>query len=210
MNDQILQTEMRQQVVRFFENAYGQSDSSSIHEIVATEPQIEVQCIRPQGVVECLTLFTTGMSYFPLEAADGEDDEFRFAELFIQLPRDWMLEKQDLANAWPIQWLRRIAQFPHRSEVSLGPGVVLANESEEETFSDSNAFTGMLVMAEQSFVRSDQAKVQLYRLLPLYWDEVQLEKNEGLVSLLNLLDDNNVGFVVDMNRPNLAGQSAAG
>lgn len=59
-----------------------------------------------------MTLFTSGMSERPMNVPDGES-LYAFAELFIQLPKDW--KYQDLQNPqwnWPILWLRASLVFP--------------------------------------------------------------------------------------------------
>ena len=208
MKDDLVQGQARQGVITFFESLYGPAETNSIHEIVSSEPEIEIHIIKPQDSCNCITLFTTGMSIAAMNAETGEED-YRYGELFIQQPATWPVTTDKLRDAkfgWPVNWLRRIAQFPHLSELSLGPAVILGNSSPEETFAENNQFTGMLAIAETSFRRSDdQGIVQLYRLLPLFWDEMQLEKNEGLVALLNALDDRNVDFVVNMQRPSSCG-----
>ena len=208
MKSDLLQRQVRRDVTAFFEALYGPAETNSIHEVVSSEPEIEIQIIKPQDACNCITLFTTGMSVAAMNAGIGEED-YRYGELFIQLPATWPVTADKFRDAnfgWPVNWLRRIAQFPHLNELSLGPAVVLGNSSPEETFAENNQFTGMLAIAEKSFRRSDeQGIVQFYRLLPLFWNEMQLEENGGLGALLKSLDDHKIDFVVDMQRPSSCG-----
>ena len=196
-------SKFRQEVIGFFGKLYGKVDSNSIREIVFTEPQIEIHIAKPQGPEGCLTLFTTGMSYLPMEVASDEE-EFQYAELFIQLPASWPLSSDALRQpefGWPITWLRKIANFPHQSGVSIGPVAALPEIKKSECFPVNSKFSGMLVLAEASFERKDNGSVaQLYRLLPLHSGELELERDEGIAKLLTTFDTNEVSFVVDPER----------
>ena len=196
-------SKFRQEVIDFFEKLYRKVNSNSISEIVSSEPQIEIHIAKPQGPEGCITLFTTGMSYLPMEVASDEK-EFRYAEIFIQLPASWPLSFDALRQpefGWPITWIRKIAKFPHQSGVSIGLVAALPEIKKSECFPVNSKFSGMLVLAEASFKRKDSGGVvQLYRLLPLHLGELELERDEGIAKLLTTLDTNEVSFVVDPER----------
>ncbi len=184
------------EIINHFEQNFGPVDAKVIREIVSQEPEVDIRLARCGNVDEGIVLFTTGMSTAPLNYSN-DGPEFQFAEAFIQLPSDWQLNEPD--QQWPIEWIWRIARFPHRQNISIGHVAVLGNEDETKTFSANGKFTGMLVLAENS-VKVADGIVQMYRLTPLYWSEMQLEASKGIAALLNAMDDAEMGFVVDIHR----------
>ena len=55
-------------------------------------------------------------------------------------------------------------------------------------------------MAEKSFSRSDGNVVQLYRVMPIYSDERELEINGDAPALMRTFDHCSVPFIVDLER----------
>ena len=105
---------------------------------------------------------------------------------------------------WPVDWLRRIAKFPHQNSTWLGgPAVVLSGPAPDAFIAPNNKFTGMLVVDAQQMPMKSEI-LHLYRLLPLYWEEVQFEKTHGLPALMRALDANHISTVVNLDRVNVA------
>jgi hypothetical protein len=61
-----------------------------------------------------------------------------------------------------------------------------------------------LIVAEKSFLRKDGETVQLYRVVPIYTDERDLELQEGAPALMRAFDRSDVPFVVDVYRRSVA------
>jgi hypothetical protein len=59
-------------------------------------------------------------------------------------------------------------------------------------------------MAEREVAGPDGQTIQLYRLTPVYPEERDLERREGLPALLRAFDKHDVPFIVDLNRKNVA------
>jgi len=59
-------------------------------------------------------------------------------------------------------------------------------------------------MAEKDVSTSDGRLIQLYRLTPLYPEERALERREGIAALLQAFDCEDVPFIVDPRRKNVA------
>ncbi len=129
-------------------------------------------------------------------------EEYRIAELFIELPGDWKIkEVKDMRWAWPLYWLRKMAQYPHNANTWLGGPVTLtANDDPPQPLWPGSKFTTLLLFAESSFQRSDGNTVQLYRLIPLYTSEREYELKHGLKRFMQALDKNEVPFIVDIDR----------
>ena len=196
------------EMIAFCEQDFGPVDPQALIEIVAsTDPAITLHVVRPDKKRQHITVFTTGMSDKAMKVPkDGK--EFRFAELFIQLPAFWPLDKAHLEqhpnSFWPFEWLRKIAAYPHANKTWLGgPATIIANDDPPEPLAPKLKFTSLLALAEKQFTRTNGDLIRLYRLLPLYTEERDLEIREGIGALMNALDDNSIPFVVDLKRKNV-------
>lgn len=210
-----------QPVVAFFQKNFGKVLDRSLIEIVpTTDPPIAIHVIRPtkshnlltlftrpKKSRNVLTLFTTGMSDRAMTVPDGEE-EYQFAELFIELPADWPLTDKALADpnfGWPIQWLRQVAGYPHANETWLGgPVTIIANGEPPERLTPKCPFTSLLIIVGHSFTTDDGRTIQLYRLLPLYTEERALEMSQGVGELMRRFDTHNISTTVDLQRTNVA------
>ncbi len=106
----------------------------------------------------------------------SELSNYALAELFIELPGDWKFESPEAQWHWPVEWLRRIAQYPHDNNTCLGgPLTIIANDDPPKPLGPNTNFTSWLMIAENSFQRKDGETVQLYRVVPIYSDERELE-----------------------------------
>lgn len=193
-------------VIAFCTDVFGQVEPLALIEIVPTDPPIAVHVVLPDSTRNHVTLFTTGMSNLEFEPPPGESD-FQWAELFIQLPANWPLGKQELSDpaaGWPIHLLRILAKNCHSGGRWLGPACVVTLEEPPAPFAPSVGFTAVLLLAEKSFSSSDHRQVHLYRLVPIYEEERQLEMRHGTGALARALDDANCPFVVDVHRKNAA------
>ena len=189
------------EVVAYFEKAIGPANKKSLIQIVPTGLPIGIHVIPPAGNRKHMTLFTNGLSAEPMNVPAGSE-EYRFAELYIDLPGDWKIkEVKDMQWAWPLYWLRKMAQYPHNAETWLGgPVALIANEEPPRPLYKGCRFTTLLLFADSSFVRSDGMKVHLYRMIPLTTPEREYEQKRGLKAFMQALDKHDVPTVIDMNR----------
>jgi hypothetical protein len=213
-NERIAMTEINlnstsQQTIAFFESLFGKVDENGFTEIVMGQPAIFVHRILPNEKADCITLFTTGMSTNALPVSSvGTGEMFRFAELFIQLPATWPMDSQsmrDIDHRWPIEWLQSLARGPFLAGMPLtGPLQIFENDTREDTLSPNNQFTGMMLLAEKRYERTDNETCVLYRMIPLYWEESQLVYASGPQPILQALDKARSPFIVDIHRKNVA------
>ncbi|TWT91288.1 suppressor of fused domain protein [Stieleria varia] len=189
------------EIIEFFETRYGSVESLSYNQIVFDTMQIAV-CVASKGNVR--TLFTVGMSNESLKVPQGFD-EFQYVELFIQLPQTHEIEiAPGSCGSWPVDWLINVAKFPHRQNTWLGaPAVILAKNGPDDIFSDTCRFSGMLLVIDCQCLAGYRS-VNLYRMCPLYWDEIELEREIGTPAFMQKLDERKVSFIVDCNRPSIA------
>ena len=94
--------------------------------------------------------------------------------------------------------------MPHEQGTCLGgPFTILENSDPAEPIVSGAKFTAFLLAAMDEVAASDGSRIQLYTLVPLYPEEVALERREDLPTLLNALDAAHISYTVDMNRPNV-------
>lgn len=195
------------QVIDYFAKHFGEVQPLSLIEIVPISAKIAIHVIPATAQRNHTTLFTVGMSSRAMRVPSTESDDYRFAELFIQLPGNWPLDKKalaDLQTGWPIHWLRRVSSYPDRENSWLGgPVAIWANGDPPEPIAPGSSFTSMLLLAERHVQVSEREKIQLYRLIPLYSEERNLEITFGISSLMRAFDNHETPFVFDPNRPNV-------
>lgn len=192
------------EVVQYFQENCGDVAPRSLIEIVPTGFPVAIHVIPPAGNRTHLTLFTTGLSSKRMNVP-SRWSSFAYAEVFIELPGDWKYDSPEAQWHWPVEWLRRIAQYPHDNNTSLGgPFTIIANDDPPKPLAPDTQFTGLLIIAEKSFQRKDGETVQLYRVVPIYTDERELELREGAPALMRAFDRSDVPFVVDVGRRSVA------
>ena len=193
------------EVVAYFKKNFGPVKPQSLIEIVPSPsglPAIAVHVVPEAKGRNHITLFTTGMSSERLATPDGEE-EYQFAELFIQLPAGWKYsELRDLNWAWPIYWLRSNARYPHEAQIGFGPVTMIANDNPPRPLSPDIKFTSLLLLAEKNFVSRDGQTIQLYRMMPLFTEEYDLGRKD-IGSLLRTFDRHSIPFIFQPDRPNV-------
>ena len=121
---------MDDDISQYFERHVGPVSPRQLLGIVSDDPPIAVRVVPAGPGRDYVTLFTIGMSRRPMIVPSGQDD-YRFAELFIQLPPWWPLAPKELIDqncVWPIHWLRQLAVYPHAAGTWLGgPVTIIAN-----------------------------------------------------------------------------------
>ena len=178
-------------------------------EFAQTDLPIAIHVIRTEDEQ---ILVTEGMSARPMTLPAG-GEAFQFAELVLRLPSDWPLTLKAFANPnhyWPIEWLKRIARYPHDNDTWLGgPHTIIANGEPPEPFAPNTKLSCLMLLANPSeFGRwtrpTDGAEVVFYDVFGLYPEERDLELREGLPELLNRFQDRFISNVLDPERPNVA------
>lgn len=154
-------------------------------------------------------LFTLGMSLVPMRVPEGQD-AFRYAELAIELPGEWPLTSEALSkpeHGWPIEWLLTLARYPYQQKTWLGaPVTILENGNPPQPIAPGTRMSAMLLLtrAVDDIAQTDGTTVKLYKLIPLYPEECQLEKEKGLPILFAAFDQQGVHDTVNMARRSVA------
>lgn len=195
-------------ILGYVEHCLGPAEALSLQEVVAGSPPIAIHVFRSE---EENVLVTEGMSSLPMAVPAGAE-EFQFAELVLRLPVDWPLDPKSLGSPehfWPVEWLRRIARWPHENHSWLGGKMFVFRNGEPPVPFASNTklscwlgIAGDLILDE--YTRSDGTTVVFYALHPIYSEEANLEKRKGAVALIKLLDKHHIDRRINPHRQNVA------
>lgn len=195
--------------------AYGPADPVAMREIIPVHRHVSVaiHVIRPTATHPYLTLFTTGMSDRKMRVPEGQQ-EFRYAELVMHLPANWRLPKPpatgDESTMWPVQWLRKLAYLPHLNRTWLGgPHTIVSSDEPPAPLGPGIQESCLLLVADfadwSPIKLEDGSAVKFYTVIPIFAEERDFEKANGLVALLNRFEANGVTAIFDPNRKNAAG-----
>jgi Suppressor of fused protein (SUFU) len=111
----------RQEIIQHMTRHFGPVHDSSFHEILPITGAT-IHLIPPTAEDAPLILFTTGMSDRPQNVPAGSE-KYAHTEFFIRLPENWPIDLEslrDVNNCWPLDWLRKIAAYPHDNQTWLG------------------------------------------------------------------------------------------
>jgi len=195
-----------EEIVAHFERS-GVNTTSVFHELVSDLVHIDVHISEPEPQRDFFTLFTTGMSDLPMTVPAGAE-EYRLAELMLCLPREWKVDSDAEEDYWPIRLLKGLARLPHEYGTWLSIGHTVPNGDPAEPYSTKTrlccAFLGppISIPPEAStLVTASGAVINLYSVLPLHPEEVDLKLKKGADALLDAFDAHGVTELLDPQRP---------
>ena len=181
-----------------------------LHEIVSTDIHVDICLIPPNEEHNYYTLVTMGMGAYEMNIPEElAEHRLERAELAIDLPPDWKLDKESLEDErwyWPIRLLKTTARLPVQRDAWLGWGHTVGM-NEGETYAENTGLCGCILIDPQTSEDSRTAAdlpngdtVNFYQLIPLYHDEIEYKIKHGAEALLDKLRGV-VSFVVDPDRP---------
>lgn len=160
-----------------------------------------------------VTVVTAGISDAPLNVP--HDFELSpFIELMIALPRSWRMDEaamNDPAFTWPLDGLAQLATFPHEYGTFLWEGHIIPNGDPAEPLGPNSEFVAWLiippVMAPPealSFSVGPDKVINLIAAVPIYREEMELAKTDGLDALYKRFDRKEVTEIITPGRKNAA------
>jgi hypothetical protein len=184
-----------------------------MHQIVSSYVHVDILLAEPTPSRPMRTLVTCGMSSRPMNAP-AELEHLRFAELMLMLPPNWPLDRASLqhrSNFWPIEWLQRLAVFPHQYETWLGIDHTVPNGDPPQSLAPGTSFAGFILappLTEPAgFERcqfSAKKRVVFLTLVPFYREEIWLKLESGADELSTRLVAAGVTGLVQPGRRNVA------
>jgi hypothetical protein len=183
------------------------------HEIISDLVHIDVYVYPPSEGRDFTVLTTIGMSACPMTVPEGAED-WRFAELMIALPGDWPLTEQAFQNEdhyWPLRWLKQLARLPHEYDTWLSYGHTVPNGDPAEPLASNTRLSGVVLLPPillgdgfDAVTLEDGAVVNIWAVVPLYDEEMDLKLREGVEALFPGFEKHGVTELLDINRPNTA------
>jgi hypothetical protein len=194
---------------------YGEVETV-LHEVVSDLIHIDVHHIKPTERHPYNVLFTTGMSFLPMNTPEGREN-YRYAELMVCLPPDWPISDEafkDFDHYWPVYWLKMLARLPHEHNTWLGEGHTIPNGDPAEALSSKTEMNGIILIppirVSQEFHTlgiDGERSVHFYSLVPLFDEEMNFKLNKGVGALTNKFDKNHIDEVIDLKRKNTCKRS---
>ena len=141
-----------------------------------------------------LTVFTAGLSNEPVETPAFGEAKSR-VELMMHLPFTWPMEgdyTKDAAFQWPLNWIRTLPEHLLSGTIPLpGTHVIISNDEPPVPLGPGTAQTCLLLIADfyQCFPieTSEGQKIHFYHVVPLYTEERDFEKANGMQPLLEAM-----------------------
>ncbi len=199
-NLKIGSTDFTQLVIDHFSKNFGPVESQSIVEIASDGHPLTIHVIKPSSQRKVLTLFTTGMSSRPMAVPQGVRGS-KYAELYIQLPPTWDYKAfKDPNYNWPLVWLRRLAKYPTANDAWLEYPVTIMSQEKPLAVGPNLDFDSFMLFADQETRMDAERELHMYRVIPLYPKERELEAQSGVPALLRAFDQAGVSFVTEPNR----------
>ncbi|HNS99997.1 MAG TPA: suppressor of fused domain protein [Polyangiaceae bacterium] len=190
------------------------------HELVSSLVHVDVHVVLPTENRPYFTLFTTGMSDRPMHVPDDvkHGKRLRYAELMLMLPSGWfddprsLEELRDERKYWPIRLLKTLARFPHACDTWLAFGHSVPNGNPPAPFVEGTKMCFALLVPPvrvppefYDLQLSDGRVVNIYGVVPLYPEELQLKVMRGTAALLERFDTQGVTELLDPFRDNTCG-----
>ncbi len=140
------------------------------------------------------TIFSVGLSNKQMETL-GSASAFNRIELLMHLPLSWPAGGKRLQFAeyrWPEEWLRTLAQSICEGSIPLpGTHVIISNDEPPVPLGPGTEQTCLLLIADfyQCFPieTSEGQKIHFYHVVPLYTEEREFEKANGIQPLLEAM-----------------------
>ena len=110
---------------------------------------------------------------------------------------------------WPFEWLRKAAYYPHLNDTWLGGSMtIISSDDPPVPLGPNTKQTCLLLLANLGdwgpLSVEGGKKVQIYTVVPIYTEERDFEIKNGILPLLQRLQESGFTSVVDVNRLNVA------
>lgn len=180
------------------EKYFGKYDNV-MHELVSPDIHIDICVIPPRKEHEYYTLVTMGMGAFKMPVPeDDEYEDLKRAELLVNLPSDWHLDRESLKEEkwyWPIRLLKYMARSPLNNDLYFCWGSTMEFD-DIESFDDSTKLCTAITLSPGVFGEPSYEcrlpngeVVNFYQAIPLYKEELDYKVENGMDKLLQKCPD---------------------
>lgn len=180
------------------EKYFGKYDNV-MHELVSPDIHIDICVIPPRKEHEYYTLVTMGMGAFKMPVPeDDEYEDLKRAELLVNLPSDWHLDRESLKEEkwyWPIRLLKYMARSPLNNDLYFCWGSTMEFD-DIESFDDSTKLCTAITLSPGVFGEPSYEcrlpngeVVNFYQAIPLYREELTYKIENSVDKLLQKCPD---------------------
>jgi hypothetical protein len=172
----------------------------------------DVLHVKPVDSRPYHTLVTAGMSSLAMPVPPEVTAPHRL-ELMMTLPEGWKPDT-DLADErvhWPTRLLQSLSRLPRDDrERWLGWGHTVANGDPPQPYAPHTELCSVIIapslLVPIGFyeLNIDSERVAFYSVIPLYREELELQRREGMAVLLEKLLHKDINDVVYRERRNVA------
>lgn len=185
---------------------------SVIHEIYSPDIHLDILVFSPTANRPYYKLITEGAGAYKQNVPKeyiGKVSEY--AEYCIYLPADWKIKSDKPEDYWPIKMLKKIARLPIEENSWFGQGHTISWDADGEAFDSSTNLNSLIILSDKDDAGKDAKvrlssgkQVTLYKLCPLYQEELDLITSEGWVAYVNKIPDEDLldYKIIDTNRTN--------
>ena len=180
------------------EKYFGKYDNV-MHELVSPDIHIDICVIPPRKEHEYYTLVTMGMGAFKMPVPeDKEYEDLKRAELLVNLPSDWHLDRESLKEEkwyWPIRLLKYMARSPLNNDLYFCWGSTMEFD-DIESFDESTKLCTAITLSPGVFGEPSYEcrlpngeVVNFYQAIPLYREELTYKIENSVDKLLQKCPD---------------------
>lgn len=186
-------------VQQHIESCLGESEFV-LHELISPDIHVDIIVIPPTDERPYYTLTTLGMGAYRMRLPrEMRGITPARCELCITLPPHWQLDKESLKQEewyWPIRWLKNLARYPLYCHTWLTLAHTVANE-EGDALAPGLRFNSFILdlLPDDDLGRSAGTPLPggelftIYRLHPLYPEELQFALQHGSLLLLQAINE---------------------
>ncbi|CAA7386750.1 hypothetical protein CHRY9393_01050 [Chryseobacterium fistulae] len=156
-------------------------------------------------------LLSCGMSALPMNIPNDINSS-EFAEVMILLPKEWNLNYEsfsDERNYWPVRVIKELMMLPHSEKTWLGFGHTFEFDDNNE-FAEGVGFSSVMLVHSMelsedfaTIKKNDNKYIEIYTLIPLYKEELEYKKQNGVEALLEKFDEFGIEEIVKIGRKNV-------
>lgn len=174
-------------------------------ELVSPDFHLDVYLVKPSSERPFYTLLTSGVSSFPMNVPSPYFNPYM--ELMLCLPAQWPFNNDEWrceANYWPIELLKDLGRYPHTHQTWLGFGHTIPESKSSYLF--NNGFTATVLLqssiltSDFSSIEYDGSEIDVFFPFPLYKEEYEYKKANGIESLVEKLAGSNLSEIVNLKR----------
>ncbi|AAK79611.1 hypothetical protein BJV85_002351 [Clostridium acetobutylicum] len=198
------------EILQYLQRYFGNVNKTLSEVIPASNVSVNLNIMRNTENDKFITIVTTGMSDCPMDDSDEAFEE-RFAELIIKLPKDWLIDKnniKDVNNYWPLGWIRRIAHIPHLYDGWIGKDIIIPNGEPPQPFAPNTKLSCIMICQPDEkelhrFTTSKGNIINLYTLIPIYKEERNMALIKGCKYLRKRMEDRGIDEILNITRENV-------